>query len=66
MVEFLVAGSVLLLMVFTGIQISFLWAGQGSVDTAAHFAARHDPQPVQRFLELRYGPLTDPASYNFV
>jgi len=40
MVEFLVAGSALLLLVITGIQISFLWAGQGSVDTAAHFAAR--------------------------
>lgn len=40
MVEFLLAGPVLLLLIFSAIQISLLWAGQGSVDVAAHFAAR--------------------------
>ncbi len=40
MVEFLVGAPVLLLLIFSAIQISLLWAGQGSVDTAAHFAAR--------------------------
>ena len=44
MVEFLVAGPVLLLLIFSAIQISLLWAGQGSVDTAAHFAAREFAQ----------------------
>jgi hypothetical protein len=40
MVEFLAAGAAVSVMVFTAIQIAILWAGQGSVDTAAHFAAR--------------------------
>lgn len=40
MVEFLVAGPFLLLLIFSAIQISLLFAGQGSVDTAVHFAAR--------------------------
>lgn len=44
MVEFLVAGPVLLLLIFSAIQISLLWMGQGSVDTAAHFAAREFAQ----------------------
>jgi len=44
MVEFLVAGPLLLLLIFSTIQIAFLWAGQGSVDTAAHFAAREFAQ----------------------
>lgn len=40
MVEFLAAGAAVSAMIFTAIQIAILWAGQGSVDTAAHFAAR--------------------------
>ena len=40
MVEFLVGGSALLLLVMGIIQLSLLWAGQGAVETAAHFAAR--------------------------
>lgn len=40
MVEFLVGGSVLLLLVMEIIQLSLVWAGQGAVETAAHFAAR--------------------------
>lgn len=40
MIEFLAAGAVVCVMLFTAIQIAILWAGQGSVDTAAHFAAR--------------------------
>lgn len=44
MLEFLVAGPVLLLLIFSTIQISLLWAGQGSVDAAAHFAAREFAQ----------------------
>jgi len=40
MVEFLVGGSTLLLLVMGIIQLSLLWAGQGAVETAAHFAAR--------------------------
>ena len=31
-------------------------------DIRAGLAARHAPQPVGRFLELRYGPLTEPAN----
>lgn len=38
------AGPVLLLLIFSAIQISLLWAGQGSIDTAAHFAAREFAQ----------------------
>ena len=40
MVEFLVGASVLLLLVMGIIQLSLVWAGQGAVETAAHFAAR--------------------------
>ncbi len=40
MVEFLFGGTVLLLVVMGAIQLSLLWAGQGAVETAAHFAAR--------------------------
>jgi len=40
MMEFLVGGSALLLLVMGSIQLSLLWAGQGAVETAAHFAAR--------------------------
>lgn len=40
MVEFLVGGSVLLLLAMGIIQLSLVWAGQGAVETAAHFAAR--------------------------
>jgi TadE-like protein len=43
-VEFVVAGPVLLLVILSAIQISLLLAGQGSVDTAAHFAAREFAQ----------------------
>ena len=31
-------------------------------DLRAAVAARNAPKPVERFLELRYGPLTDPAN----
>ena len=31
-------------------------------DIRAGIAARHDPQPVERFLELRYGNLADPTN----
>ena len=31
-------------------------------DIRAGLAARHAPQPAERFLELRYGPLTEPAN----
>ena len=31
-------------------------------DLRAAIAARHDPKPVEKFLELRYGPLTEPAN----
>ena len=31
-------------------------------DIRAGLAARHAPQPVERFLELRYGPLTESAN----
>lgn len=40
MVEFLVGGSVLLLLVMGIMQLSLVWAGQSAVETAAHFAAR--------------------------
>ncbi len=40
MVEFLFGGSALLLFVMAIVQLSLLWAGQGAVETAAHFAAR--------------------------
>jgi hypothetical protein len=40
MVEFLLAGTVLLLLMLAVIQLSLLWAGKGAVDTAAHLAAR--------------------------
>jgi hypothetical protein len=40
MVEFLVGGFALLLFVMGTVQLSLLWAGQGAVETATHFAAR--------------------------
>lgn len=40
MVEFLAGGTVLLLVLMGAIQLSLVWAGQGAVETAAHFAAR--------------------------
>ncbi|HSG06509.1 MAG TPA: TadE family protein [Nitrospiria bacterium] len=40
MTGFLIGGSVLLLLLMGIIQLSLLWAGQGAVETAAHFAAR--------------------------
>lgn len=40
MVEFLAAGIVLGAVVFSIIQCALLWAGQGAVETASHFAAR--------------------------
>jgi hypothetical protein len=33
-----------------------------ALDVQAALAARNDPKPVERFLELRYGPLTEPAN----
>ncbi len=38
--EFLIGGSVLLLLIFTLVQLAFLLSGKGAVETAAHFAAR--------------------------
>src|SRR5512139_3235666 len=40
MVEFLAAGILLGALVFSIIQCALLWAGQGAVETASHFAAR--------------------------
>ena len=40
MVEFLLAGTVLLILLLGVVQLSLLWAGKGSVDAAAHLAAR--------------------------
>lgn len=40
MVEFLAAGIVLGALVFSIIQCALLWASQGAVETASHFAAR--------------------------
>ncbi len=40
MIEFLLAGTLLLLFLLAILQMSLLWAGKGAVDTAAHFAAR--------------------------
>ncbi len=40
MLEFLAAGIVLGALVFALIQCALLWAGQGAVETASHFAAR--------------------------
>lgn len=40
MVEFLVAGIALTFTTLAVIQLALLWAGQGAVETAAHFAAR--------------------------
>ena len=40
MVEFLAAGVILGALVFSIIQCALLWAGQGAVETASHFAAR--------------------------
>lgn len=39
-VEFLAAGTILAFLLFAAIQLALLWAGQGAVETAAHFAAR--------------------------
>lgn len=40
MTEFLAVGIVLSTFVFSIIQCALLWAGQGAVETASHFAAR--------------------------
>jgi hypothetical protein len=40
MVEFLLAGTLLLFLMLAVIQLSLLWAGKGAVDSAAHLAAR--------------------------
>ncbi len=40
MVEFLAAGIVFGALAFAIIQCALLWAGQGAVETASHFAAR--------------------------
>ncbi|MBI5388282.1 MAG: hypothetical protein HZA90_26760 [Verrucomicrobia bacterium] len=32
------------------------------LDVRAAFASRNAPRPVEKFLELRYGPLTEPAN----
>jgi hypothetical protein len=40
MIEFLIGAVVLTTLLFTIIQFGFLWVGQSTVETAAHFAAR--------------------------
>jgi hypothetical protein len=40
MIGFLIGTVVFATMIFSIIQLSFLWAGQGAIETAAHFAAR--------------------------
>jgi hypothetical protein len=40
MIGFLIGAVVLATMIFALVQFAFLWAGQGAVETAAHFAAR--------------------------
>lgn len=40
MIEFLAGAFLFGIMVFSLIQFGFLWAGQGAVETAAHFASR--------------------------
>ena len=40
MIEFLLAGILLLLLVLAIVQLSLLWAGKSAVDTAAHLASR--------------------------
>ena len=40
MIGFLVGAVIIAAMTFSIIQFAFLWAGQGAVETAAHFAAR--------------------------
>lgn len=40
MIGFLVGAVVFATLAFAIIQFAFLWAGQGAVETAAHFAAR--------------------------
>lgn len=40
MLEFLAAGLIMGAVVFSLIQCALLWAGQGAVETASHFAAR--------------------------
>ena len=40
MVEFLVIASILLLALLSLAQVSFLYAGKGAVESAAHFSAR--------------------------
>jgi len=40
MIEFLIAGTTLLFLMLSLVQLFLLWAGKGAVDTAAHLAAR--------------------------
>ncbi len=40
MVEFLVGTAVLTAVIFSIVQLLLLWASQGAIETAAHFAAR--------------------------
>ena len=40
MIGFLIGAAAFAAMTFSVIQFAFLWAGQGAVETAAHFAAR--------------------------
>ena len=40
MISFIIGTVVLATAIFSIIQLSFLWAGQGAVETAVHFAAR--------------------------
>lgn len=44
MMECMLAAPLLTLLIFGAIQVSLLWAGQGAIDTAAHFAAREFAQ----------------------
>lgn len=40
MIEFVAGAFLIGVLIFSLIQLAFLWAGQGAVETAAHFAAR--------------------------
>jgi hypothetical protein len=40
MIGFLIGTAAIAILTFSIIQFAFLWAGQGAVETAAHFAAR--------------------------
>ena len=48
-IEFLAAGLLLGAVTFAVVQCALLWAGQGAVETASHFAARRFAVWLRRF-----------------